>query len=264
MQSQHKQLQGRVALVTGSAKGIGSGIVRELAAQGASVCVNYATSAEAAERLIRELHAQGCPAFSYQADIGDPSQASALVAAVVEQFGRIDILVNNAAIDPVIHWASVTETNWDSIMNANLKGTFFASQASARHMQKQGFGRIVNISSVHANTTMHGYAVYAASKGGMNALTRQLALDLAPLGITVNAVAPGLVEVEKHSYDTEEEREYDAVQIPVKRVGVPGDIAPLVAFLASDASSYINGQVFTVDGGSSARFYLKQGPVEAD
>lgn len=257
----HQQLQGRVALVTGGAKGIGNGIVRELAAQGAAVCVNYATSAAAAERLIQDLTAQGCQAFSYQADIGKPAQAAALVDAVVERFGRIDIVVNNAAIDPVIHWESVTEELWDSIMDANLKGTFFTAQAGAKRMKTQGFGRIVNISSVHANTTMHGYATYAASKGGMNALTRQLALDLGPLGITVNAVAPGVVEVEKHSYETQEERDQDGIQIPVARVGVPGDIAPLVAFLASDAAGYINGQVFTVDGGSSARFFLKQAPV---
>ncbi|NBD27937.1 SDR family NAD(P)-dependent oxidoreductase [Paenibacillus glycinis] len=256
------QLQGRVALVTGSAKGIGAGIARELASQGAAVCVNYATSAEAAERLVRELSDRGCRAFACQADIGVPARAAALVETVANRYGRLDILVNNAAIDPVVHWESVTEELWDRIMNANLKGAFFTAQAAAKQMRAQGFGRIVNISSVHGNATMHGYAAYAASKGGMNALTRQLALDLAPLGITVNAVAPGLVEVEKHGYDTPEARGLDAVQIPVGRVGVPGDIGPLVAFLASESAAYVNGQVFTVDGGSSARFFLKQDPVD--
>jgi NAD(P)-dependent dehydrogenase (short-subunit alcohol dehydrogenase family) len=250
-----RSLDGKVALVTGAGRGIGRAIALRLAAQGATVALHYASSEQGAMAAATEIRNSGGSAWTQRADVSVATQASELVKAVAERAGRLDILVNNAAIDPRKPLLEITEEFWDSVMDTNLKGSFFCAQAAAGEMRLQGRGRIVNISSVHGQATMNHMAVYAASKGGMNALTRQLALDLAPYGITVNAVAPGSVQVEKSTYDPE----LRGREIPRGRVGQPTDVAEVVAFLASDATDWLTGQVITVDGGTTTRLFLDLG-----
>jgi glucose 1-dehydrogenase/3-oxoacyl-[acyl-carrier protein] reductase len=252
-------LEGKVALVTGAGRGIGRVIALRLAAQAAAVALNYSKSEQGAQAAAEEIRSGGGQASVHQADLSSPEQAARLVRTVAERAGRLDILVNNAAIDPRMPLFEVTGEFWDSVIDTNLKGAFFCAQAAALEMEKTGRGRIINISSVHGQATMNHMAVYAASKGGMNALTRQLALDLAPLGITVNAVAPGCVQVEKSTYDPASRGK----EIPAGRVGHPSDVAEVVAFLASDATAWLTGQVITVDGGTTARLFLDLGKLPA-
>jgi len=245
-------LQGKVALVTGAGRGIGRDIALHLGELGAAVALNYAHSEKGAHTAAEAIRALGARAIVVPADVRSPVAVSGMVAKVVEQLGRLDILVNNSAVDPRIAILDVTEEFWDTVMDTNLKGTFFCAQAAVREMVRQGGGRIISISSVHGQATMNKFAVYAATKGGINALTRQLALDLAPYGITVNAVAPGCVQVEKSTYDPASRSR----EIPRGRVGRPRDISTVVAFLASDAAEWLTGQVITVDGGTTTRLFL--------
>lgn len=247
-------LSGKAALVTGAGRGIGKEIAYELASAGAAVVVNFASSGQGALELVERIRSEGGEALAVQADISRVAEVRRLVDETVERFGKVDLLVNNAAIDPTVDFFAVDEPFWDRVVDTNQKGAFFCAQACATDMRKRGRGRIVNISSVHGQLTMPNYAVYAATKGAMNALTRQLAIDLANYGITVNAVAPGAVEVEKFADEPwlPTMKEW----IPAGRIGQPGDIARFVRFIASDESDYFTGQVVTVDGGSSARLYL--------
>jgi glucose 1-dehydrogenase/3-oxoacyl-[acyl-carrier protein] reductase len=254
-----KPLEGKVAIITGAGRGIGRQIALELAKQGAKVVVNYAHSEVGANKLIEELLNKGLKGIALKADVSAVDEINVLISKTLDAYGRIDILVNNAAVDPTEDFFNITEAFWERVVLTNLKGTFFCAQACAKEMRKIGGGRIINISSVHGQATMPRYAVYASTKGGINALTRQLAIDLAKYNITVNAVAPGAIEVEKfigqHWYDPEEMGSY----IPMGRVGQPSDIAPLVTFLASEKAGFITGQVVTVDGGSIAKLCL---PIE--
>ncbi|HWR51821.1 MAG TPA: glucose 1-dehydrogenase [Bryobacteraceae bacterium] len=245
-------LEGKVALVTGAGRGIGRGIALELAAHGAAVLLHYNQSAAGALAVADTITNTGGRALTHQCDIRDVAAVEAMVARAADEFGRLDILVNNAGRDTRRPWGEVDEAFWDEIIGANLKGAFFCAQSAAKVMARAGWGRIINISSVHAQTTLTNLAVYAASKGGMEAMTRQMALDLGPLGITVNAVAPGCVQVEKNTFDPAER----GAEIPLGRVGQPRDVASLVAYLASDDAGWITGQVVTVDGGSTARLFL--------
>ncbi|MFD0714703.1 SDR family NAD(P)-dependent oxidoreductase [Paenibacillus sp. GCM10027626] len=249
-------LKGKVAIVTGAGRGIGSDIARQLAAAGAKVVVNYANSEQGASSTVRVIEDAGHEAIAVRADISGMEGIERLVGRTIETYGRVDILVNNAAVDPTENFFDVTESFYEQVVNTNLKGTFFCTQACAKEMIRQGGGKVINISSIHGQLTMPRYAVYAATKGAINALTRQLALDLAPSRITVNAVAPGAVEVDKFIgqpwYDAEQFGSY----IPAGRIGRPEDISPLVVFLASDAADYITGQVITADGGSSTKLFL--------
>jgi glucose 1-dehydrogenase/3-oxoacyl-[acyl-carrier protein] reductase len=245
------QLTGKVALVTGAGRGIGRGIAVYLAEQDVAVALND-LEASKVQGVAQEIRDREGRAFAVPADIRRVDQIETMVAAVVEQFGRLDILVNNAGIDPRCGLFDNTEEFWDNVLATNLKGAFCCAQAAAREMRKTGSGRIITVSSVHAQTTMANLAAYAASKGGINAMTRQLALDLAPFRITVNAVAPGCVQVEKNTFDPA----IRGREIPAGRVGTPRDIAQAIGFLASDAAEWLTGQVVTVDGGSTARLCL--------
>lgn len=246
------RLTGKVALVTGAGRGIGKAIARQLASEGATVAINDLNGVTASETA-DEILAMGRSATAHVADISSINACVQLVADVTSESGRLDILVNNAGIDPVRDWLEVDDELWERVVNTNLRGAFFCSQAAAREMQKIGGGRIINISSVHARLTMTGYSVYSASKGGLEALTRQMALELAPLRITVNAVAPGCIQVEKSTYAPQDRSR----EIPSGRVGMPRDIAAAITFLASDEMEWLTGQVITIDGGTTTRLFLK-------
>jgi glucose 1-dehydrogenase/3-oxoacyl-[acyl-carrier protein] reductase len=249
-------LAGKSAIVTGAGRGIGKAIALKLASLGANVVLNDWGCIDGAEEAVRQIEATGGSAIAFRADISSVEQIGGLVTAAIGAFGGVDILVNNAAVDPTEDFLNVTESFWEQVVHTNLKGTFFCAQACAREMMKVRKGKIINISSVHGQLTMPRYAVYASTKGGINAFTRQLAIDLAKHGIQVNAVAPGAIEVEKFYgkpwFDTKQFGEY----IPTGRIGQPQDVAEAVAFLASEASDFVTGQVLTVDGGSSACLFL--------
>ena len=259
------RLEDKIALVTGAGKGIGSGIALRLAQEGAHVVVNYAPSAQGAEGVAAQIERAGRRALTVKADVSDAAQVQAMVDKTVSTFGRLDILVNNAGIDPHIPFLEMTEGQWDWIIDTNLKGNFLCSQAAAREMIKAGGGKIVIIGSIHSILTYLHVMAYATTKGGLNAMTRQLALELAPYRITVNCVAPGPIHVDKfygvvsdydpHMFDHE---------IPLGFMGYPRDVGAAVAFLVSEDARYITGQVLFVDGGTSTRMALGVSNRETD
>jgi glucose 1-dehydrogenase/3-oxoacyl-[acyl-carrier protein] reductase len=253
------KLEGKVALVTGACRGIGRRIACRLCEEGAAVIFNDLDAGPVEMRYIEACTEAGRKAIFHQADISEVSQIEVMIDSIVQEFGRLDILVNNAGIDPTAPFLQVTEDLWNKIINTNIKGTFFCAQLAAREMRKLGQGRIINISSVHAQATMYGFSVYAASKGAVNGLTRELALELAPHGITVNAIAPGAIEVERFISNPLYDPDLLAKEIPLGRVGKPEDIAGAVMFLCSDEAAWLTGQVITVDGGTLTRLYLYAG-----
>ncbi|WP_321472709.1 3-oxoacyl-ACP reductase family protein [uncultured Paludibaculum sp.] len=253
-------LRDKTILITGAGRGIGEGLARDLGAQGARIGVHYLNEDDAARATCDAIRAAGGQAEPFQADLSSVAACRFLVNRTVERFGRLDVLINNAGLDPgLMSLFEVTEERYDQVMNVNLKGAFFCAQAAARLMIDQGGpGRIVNISSIHARVTLAGRSVYVSSKGGVDAMTRAMAMDLAPHGITVNAIAPGFIEVERSihvipGYD----RQAVGQSLPIGRVGFPKDISALAAFLASDESSFITGQVIVSDGGTTTRMNFR-------
>lgn len=242
-------LEGRIALVTGASRGIGRAIAIELAARGATVVVNYRSSAEAAEAVVAYITEQGGTARTWQADVSSFEAAGDLVNGVIDEYGQLDILVNNAGItrDNVI--MMMKEDDWDAVLETNLKSAFNCTKAAIRKMMRKRYGRIVNISSVAGLAGNAGQANYSASKAGLIGFTKAVAREIAPRGVTVNAVAPGFVETDMTSDLPENIKEVALGQIPLGRWGSPEDIAHAVAFLASDEAAYITGQVLSVDGG---------------
>ena len=251
------KLLDKVALVTGAGKGIGNGVARYLAQEGAHVVLNYAHSAEGAEAMCVQIRALGRKALAIKANIAKADEVKAMFDQTLATLGPVDILVNNAGVDPHVDFLQMTEEQWDWTIDTNLKGNFLCSQAAARQMVQTGGGKIIIISSIHSIQTYPHITAYAASKGGLNAMTRQLALELAPYHINVNCVAPGAVHVEKfygiipdydpHMFDHE---------IPLGFIGLPADIGAAVAFFASEEAKYVTGQVLFVDGGTAARMFL--------
>lgn len=218
--------------------------------------VNHPPGAGGAEDVVAAIRQGGGAAIALEADIADAAQRESLFERTLTSFGRLDILVNNAAFDPgVTEFLKVDESLYDRVLGVNLKAAFFCAQLAARVMIRQGDGgRIINISSVHARLNFPNYAPYSLSKGGLDAMTRQLAIDLAPHRITVNGIAPGFIEVERTRAAFENySREAVGRRIPIGRVGFPEDVAALAAFLAGDEASYITGEVIRCDGGSAAR-----------
>jgi NAD(P)-dependent dehydrogenase (short-subunit alcohol dehydrogenase family) len=236
-----KPLAGQVALVTGAAKRVGRSIALRLAADGADVVVNYSTSRSEAEDLAREIEAGGRRALAIRADVTKRVEVSELFAAVVAQFGRLDILVNNVGEFFAAKFEDLTDEQWDGIMNVNLKSQFLCAQAAAPIMKRQGRGRIINLSSLGGLLAWPGYAHYCVSKAGVIMLTRCLARALGP-EILVNSVAPGTIQFPGEAPDEDYIR-----RVPLHRTGKGEDIAGAVAYLA--AADFVTGQVIAVDGG---------------
>ncbi|HIX33305.1 MAG TPA: 3-oxoacyl-[acyl-carrier-protein] reductase [Candidatus Gemmiger avium] len=238
------------ALVTGGSRGIGRAVCLALAARGMRVAVNYAGNAAAAEEVVQACLQQGAPdAFAVQADVSDAEQVRALVAAVSERWGGVDVLVNNAGITRDGLMMRMSEQDFDAVLATNLKGAFACMQAVMRPMMKQRWGRIVNLSSVVGLRGNLGQANYAASKAGLIGMSKSAAKELASRGITVNCVAPGFIETDMTAVLPESVRTALLGQIPLARLGTAEEVAAAVAFLASPESAYITGQVLCVDGG---------------
>ncbi len=246
------KLDGKSALVTGGDQGIGRGVAIRLAQDGADVAIVYRKNQQGAQEVVREISACGRQAFAIQADVGKTADAERLVAESWARLGKIDILVNNAGVEKNAAFWEVTEADYDLIMNVNLKGLFFATQALVRQLMKiKRGGKIINISSVHEELPFPNFAAYCASKGGVKMLTRNLAVELAPLGITVNSVAPGAINTPINRALENDQQKLNAVldNIPLHRMGEPADVAGTVAFLASSDADYITGASIIVDGG---------------
>ena len=242
-------VSGKVALVTGASKGIGRAIATELAKAGAQVAFTYLSSVEKGLALEAELSALGAKAKGYRSDASDNAQAEQLVADVIADFGKLDILVNNAGITRDGLLMRMSEEAWDEVMKTNLKSVFNMTKAATKPMMKARAGSIVNITSVVGVRGNAGQANYAASKAGIIGFTKSVALELGSRSIRCNAVAPGFIETEMTgALDPKQVAEW-ASQIPLKRGGTATEVANLVLFLASDASSYITGQVVQVCGG---------------
>ena len=251
----------RVALVTGGSRGIGRAISLGFALQGAAVAAGYSRNLQAAEQFKGELEEQGVPASVHQGNIGSPEDCRRVVDEVIEQHGRLDILINNAGITIDKTALKLTDEDWHKVLAVNLSGAFFMSQAALRHMGERGTGRIVNISSIIGSTGNIGQANYAASKSGLFGLTMTLAKEAAHMlkradklqdnqtGLTVNTVTPGFVATEMLDAVPEKALDNIRAQIPLGRLGEPEEVARVVRFLASDNSGYITGQVWAVNGG---------------
>ncbi|MCD8240964.1 MAG: 3-oxoacyl-[acyl-carrier-protein] reductase [Lachnospiraceae bacterium] len=242
-------LKGKVALVTGSAKGIGRAIALALEADGATVVVNYNGSKEKAEQTLGEIKALGSDGCVYQCNVAVTADADAMVKAVIKKYGRLDILVNNAGITRDNLIMKMSEADFDAVIDANLKGCFNMIKAVSRPMLKQRSGRIINISSVSGIMGNAGQANYAASKAGIIGLTKTVARELTSRGITVNAIAPGFVDTDMTQAMPESEKEAAVSMIPLGHFVKPEDIADMAAYLASEKGAYITGQVISVDGG---------------
>lgn len=243
------QIEGKIAFVTGASRGIGRSIALTLAEAGADVAINYAGNAAAAEEVAAEIRKMGRRALILQGDVSQTEAAAAMLDAVVAEFGRCDILVNNAGITRDGLLMRMKEEDWDAVLNTNLKGVYNCTKATIKYMMKQKSGKIVNIASVVGIMGNAGQANYAAAKAGCIGFTKSVAKEVASRGITVNAVAPGLIATDMTSVLPEKVVEEMAAGIPLKRAGQPVDVAKAVLFLVSDDAAYITGQTLNVDGG---------------
>src|SRR6266700_2253382 len=244
------QLDQKVALITGSDSGIGRAIAILFAQEGATVVVNYAQNQQKAEEVQQTIEKNNGKVLVLQADVSQYQQAMGLIQQTLEHFNRLDIMVNNAGMEIHSPFLDVSEEQWDRVLNVDLKGAFFCAQAAAREMVKRkSAGRIINISSVHEDLAMPQNAPYCCAKGGIRMLTRTIALELAPHGITVNNIAPGAVDTPIDADVKADSQKYAALlaEIPLHRMGKPEEIANLALYLASDAAGYATGSTYVMD-----------------
>jgi glucose 1-dehydrogenase len=252
------RLAGKVAIVTGSSSGIGQSIAIRLASEGAHVVVDYRSHPEGAEETKAQIESAGGAAILVKADVSKLSDTQNLVGQAWQQLGRCDILVNNAGIEKEAAFWDVTEEDYDAVLDVNLKGAFFLTQAFVQRLRDaKSPGRVINISSVHEDMVFPNFSTYCASKGGMRMLMRDLAVELGPLGITVNNIAPGAINTPINKSLLEDKPKLNALlaNIPLGRLGTPEDVASLTAFLASDEAAYITGSTYVVDGGLMRNYH---------
>ena len=246
------RLQGKCAAITGGNQGIGRAIAERLAQEGADVAICYRANQAGATEVVNGIVASGRRAIALQCDVGKIADGQRFIAGCAQQLGKLDILVNNAGLERRADFWEVTEADYDAVLNVNLKGLFFLTQAFVRQrMQAKSGGKVINISSVHEELPFPHFASYCVSKGGVKMLTRDLSVELAPLGITINSIAPGAIETPINRELLENPAKLNALlqNIPLRRLGQPSDVASVAAFLASDESSYVTGTTFFVDGG---------------
>jgi glucose 1-dehydrogenase len=246
------RLAGKVAIVTGSGSGIGQAIAIRFGSEGASIVVDYRKNIDQGQETISRAEAAGGKAILVKADVSILADTQNLVDQAYTQLGRCDILVNNAGIEKAAAFWDVTEADYDSVLDVNLKGAFFLTQAFVRRLRDAKLpGRIVNISSVHEDMVFPNFSTYCASKGGIRMLMRDLSVELGPLNITVNNIAPGAIATPINTKLMEDKPKLDALlaNIPLGRMGTPEDVAGLALFLASDDAAYVTGSTYFVDGG---------------
>lgn len=242
-------LSGKVAVVTGAGRGIGTGIAERLAAQGARVIVNYRTSVQGAEETVDRIRQAGGEAAAIQADVSQNADVQRLIKEAIATWGGLDILVNNAGTTRDMVIMMLKEDDWDTVIRTNLTSTFYCSKVAVRHMMRKRYGRIVNITSVVGLAGQSGQTNYAASKAGIIGFTKSLAKEVGSRGITVNAVAPGFVPTALTDVLSDEQKAQAIDMTPLGRLGTVEDVANAVVFLASDEACFITGQVLSVDGG---------------
>ena len=246
------RLEGKSIAITGGDQGIGRAIAERLANDGADVAICYRSNQSGAQEVVAEIAKLGRRGAALQCDVGKIADGQRFIAEAVAQLGKLDVLINNAGLERRADFCDVTEADFDAVLDVNLKGLFFLTQAFVRHrMQAKTGGKVINISSVHEELPFPHFASYCASKGGVKMLTRNLSIELAPLGITINSIAPGAIETPINKNLLNDPAKLNALlqNIPLKRLGEPSDVASLASFLASDESSYITGTTLFVDGG---------------
>lgn len=242
-------LAGKVALITGASRGIGQSVALEMARAGADIAVNYSGSEAAAQATVDQVKALGRKAIMVKANVADADEVVAMVEAVQAEFGHIDILVNNAGITRDTLLMRMKDSDWDDVININLKGVYLVTKAVSKLMMKQRSGRIINMSSVVGVTGNAGQANYSASKAGVIGFTKTCAKELASRGILVNAIAPGFIHTDMTDVLPDKVKEATLAAIPLHRMAEPKEVASVAVFLASEYASYITGQVLNVDGG---------------